>query len=116
MQIHYLEIVTSNVDEMCDLYSRLHDVAFGIPDGHLGGARTARLANGGTLGIRAPMHEAERPLVRPYILVNDIEAAVKSAADAGAIVALPPMKIVGHGICAILIQGGIDSGLWQLSK
>jgi len=27
---------------------------------------------------------------------------------------LPPMELPGHGICAIVIQGGIESGFWQL--
>ena len=60
------------------------------------------------------MHDAEKPVVRPYILVEDIEATVAAAADSGAEIAVPPMKLAGHGTCAIVIQGGIESGLWQL--
>jgi len=45
--------------------------------------------------------------------VDDIESAVAAAADAGANVALPPMKIPGHGTCAIYIEGGVEHGLWQ---
>ena len=80
----------------------------------MGGARTAKLANGGMLGVRAPMHDAEKPVVRPYILVNDIKAAVAAAGKSGAEIAVPPMEIEGHGTCAIFIQNGIESGLWQL--
>lgn len=114
MHVHYLEIVTSDVKAACTLYSKMHEVTFSDPDQNLGGARTARLANGGTLGVRAPMHGAERPVVRPYILVKDIEASVAAAANCGAMVAVPPMKIAGHGTCAIVIQDGIESGLWQI--
>ena len=89
-------------------------MTFREPDQHLGGARTSPLASGGTLGIRAPMHAAERPVVRPYILVEDIGAAVAAAADSGAVIAVPPMEIPGHGTCASLIQDGLESGLWQL--
>lgn len=114
MQVQYLEIVTMDVDGICATYAKLHGVAFGDGDPNLGGARTAKLANGGFLGIRAPMHDAEKQVVRPYILVEDIEATVAAAADSGAEIAVPPMKIAGHGTCAIFILGGIESGLWQL--
>jgi len=72
------------------------------------------LADGGMLGVRSPLNDGERLVVRPYILVEDIEAAVAAAAKAGAEITLPPMGIPGHGTCAIVFQGGIESGLWQL--
>jgi predicted enzyme related to lactoylglutathione lyase len=53
------------------------------------------------------------PVVRPYLLVEDIEAAVKVAEKEGAEVALPPMKIPGQGTFSIYILGGIEHGLWQ---
>ena len=114
MQIQYLEIVTTDVETACTLYSKMHGVTFGDADQNLGGARTSNLANGGMLGIRAPMHDAEKPVVRPYVLVEDIKATVAAAADSGAEIAVPPMEIAGHGTCAIVIQDGIESGLWQL--
>lgn len=113
MQIHYLEIVTSDVEKICKQYSAIHGVTFAEPDPNLGGARTANLAGGGLLGVRGPLRDSEKPVVRPYILVHDIQAAVDAASAAGAEVALPPMKLKGHGTCAILVHGGIESGLWQ---
>lgn len=114
MQLHYLEVVTKEVDAACELYSGVHGVTFGDADPSLGGARTAQMKEGGLLGIRAPMHAGEKPVARPYILVQDIETAVAAAKQAGAEIMVPPMKIPGHGTCAIYIQGGIESGLWQL--
>lgn len=114
MQIHYLEIVTPNVDAVCATYSRIHGVEFGDPDPALGSARTARLAGGGRIGVRAPMHESERSVIRPYTLVENIEESVAAAAEARAEVALPPTPLPGHGTCAILVQGGVQTGLWQL--
>lgn len=114
MKIHYLEIVTPEVDALCAQYSALHDLTFSEPDPSLGGARTAKRSGGGLIGIRGPMHEKETPVVRPYVLVDDIKASVDSAAQAGAEIALPPMEIPGRGTCAIVIQGGIESGLWQV--
>ena len=114
MRIHYLEIVSTDVAATCELYSHMHAVTFGRADPSLGGARPAQMANGGMMGIRAPMHDGEKSVTRAYILVDDIEAAVAAAAKSGAEIAVPPMKIPGHGTCAIYFQGGIEGGLWQL--
>lgn len=113
MQIHYLEIVTRDVGAVCAAYAAATGVQFGEPDAGLGHARTAALPGGGMVGVRAPMHETEEPVVRPYWLVSDIKAAVDAAVKAGAQVAHPPMEIPGHGTFAIYIQGGIHHGLWQ---
>ena len=114
MKIQYLEIVTPEVNAVCETYSLLHDVKFGKNDPSLGGARTAKLASGGMLGVRAPLRDTEKPVVRHYILVDDIQATVDAAAKSGAEVAVPPMELPGHGTCAIVIQSGIESGFWQL--
>lgn len=114
VRIQYLEVVTADVDQTCSVLEKLHGVSFGMPDAGLGNARTAAIKGGGRIGVRAPMREDEQPVVRPYVLVENIEAAVKAAEAAGAEIALPPMEIPGHGKCAIYIQGGIQHGLWQL--
>jgi predicted enzyme related to lactoylglutathione lyase len=90
MQIHYLEIVTKDLYAVCASYAATHGAQFGKPDPRLGNARTASLPGGGLLGVRAPMHEAEKPVVRPYWLVDDIEAAASAAVEAGGEVAHPP--------------------------
>lgn len=113
MQIDYLEIVTDEVDAVCDAYAKAHGVSFGEPDAGLGHARTAALKGGGLVGVRAPMHEAEQPVVRPYWQVDDIEAAVAAVLEAGCEVAHPPLKLPGHGTFAIYIRGGVHHGLWQ---
>lgn len=114
MRIHYLEIVTLDVEATCRALATLHGVTFSAPEAGLGNARTARLASGGTIGVRAPMHETETPVVRPYLLVDDIQAAAAAAQAAGAAIAHPPMEIPGLGTFAIYIQGGIHYGLWQV--
>lgn len=115
MQVHYLEIVTPEVDATCAAYEKLHGVTFAEAEPGLGGARTATLANGGgVIGVRAPMHDMEEPVVRPYLRVDDIEAAVATAVNAGGELAHPPMELPGHGTFAIYFQGGIQQGLWQV--
>lgn len=114
MQVHYLEIVTTDVDATCGALEKLHGVSFSASEEVLGNARTAALANGGLIGVRAPMHEMEEPVVRPYVLVDDIDAAAEAAQAAGGEIAHPPMEIPGHGKFAIYVQGGIHHGLWQV--
>jgi predicted enzyme related to lactoylglutathione lyase len=114
MKVQYLEIVTPDVDATCATFAKLHGVTFGEPEAGLGGARTARLSGGGKVGVRAPMHETETPAVRPYVLVDDIEAAVEAAEELGAEIAHPPLELPGHGTFAIYIRGGVQYGLWQL--
>ena len=113
MKIYYLEIVTQDIESACRLYSAMYGVTFGNADLNLGGARTADLDGGGMLGVRAPLRDSETPVVRPYVLVDDINAVVSAASDAGAEVAMMPMEIPGYGQFAIVINGGIESGLWQ---
>ena len=113
MQIQYLEIVTPEVDALCRQYATIYDLPFSEPDANLGGARTAKLKGGGMIGIRGPLRDTETPVVRPYLLVADIQAAVKSAAEAGAEIAMPPTTIPEHGLFAIVIHGGIECGFWQ---
>ena len=114
MLIQYLEIVTPDVDETCSALGKMHGVTFSAPVAEFGNARTAALEGGGMISVRAPMREDEDPVVRPYVLVDDIEAAFEAARAAGAELAHPPMEIPGHGKFAIYILGGIQHGLWQL--
>ncbi len=113
MQVQYLEIVTPDVEATCKALANTHGVTFGDPIAALGGARTASLGNGARIGVRAPLRADEEPVVRPYVLVDDIQEAVEQAEAAGATIALPPMELPGEGTCAIYILGGIDHGLWQ---
>ncbi len=116
LTVQYLEIVTPSVDETCDALEKMHGVTFGEAVAELGNARTAQLKSGGRIGVRAPMRETEEPVVRPYLLIDDIHAATQAAEDAGAVVAIPPMEIPGQGTFAIYILGGIEHGLWQIGQ
>ncbi len=115
VQVHYLEIVTPDVEGTCVALEKLHGVEFGKPDTALGNARTAALKGGGMIGVRAPMRETEEPVVRPYVLVDDIESAVEAAKAAGGDIAMPPTEIPKRGgRFAIYLHGGIQYGLWQM--
>ena len=113
MKIQYVEIVTPDVDAVCNTWGQLHGLSFRT-EAALGNARVAELEDGGLLGVRAPMHEQETPVVRPYVLVDDVDEAARKAVESGAELAHEPMELPGHGKFAIFIQGGIQQGLWQL--
>ncbi len=114
MVVQYLEIVTPDVDAVCEGLEAMHGVRFGPKEPSLGDARTADLADGGRIGVRAPLADHEAPIVRPYLRVDDIQAAVAAAEAAGAFVAHPPLELPGHGTFAIFIQGGVQHGVWQV--
>jgi predicted enzyme related to lactoylglutathione lyase len=112
--LQYLEIVTPGVDATCAALETLHGVKFSKPDAALGQARTATLKGGGRIGVREPMRADEAPVVRPYVLVDDIEAAVKAAQAAGGEIAMTATEVAGQGKFAIYFQAGIQYGLWEL--
>ena len=104
--------MTAKTDATCDVLTQSQGVTFSEPITELGNARTAKLTDGGRIGVRAPMGE-EQPVVRPYVLVDDIQAAVKAAEAAGAEVLMPPTEIPSRGTFAICYLGKIEHGLWQ---
>ncbi len=116
MHVQYLEIVTSDVDATCEVLAKVHGVTFGAPEAGFGNARIAALESGGRIGVRAPLAEHEQPVVRPYLLVDDIDAAVGAAEAVGGLIAMPATEIPGDGKFAIYILGGIQHGLWQLES
>ncbi len=113
MAVHYLEIVSDDADVLTGLYERIYDLSFGPPDPDLGQARVAVQADGALVGIRKPLAAHEQPIVRSYLAVEDIQHAAKTAEDQGAIVAYPPTRQGERGTFAIVIQGGVQHGLWQ---
>ena len=113
MGVHYLEIVSDDVDASCALYERVHGLSFGQPDPDLGQARVATRADGSMVGIRKPLAAHETPIMRTYLAVEDIQRAAQEAESSGAVIAYPPTRQGKRGSFAIVIQGGVQHGLWQ---
>lgn len=111
--VHYLEVVTNEVESTCALYASLWDLGFGEPVADLGNARTAKRADGTLIGVRKPMADHEAPIVRTYVEVQDIQAAAKSAEQNGAMVAYAPTKQGDAGTFCIVIHDGLQHGFWQ---
>ena len=113
MQVHYVEIVTTDVAQTCSALEKVHGVSFGEPNPDLGNARVAESPNGSHIAVRAPLADHETPIVRTYFAVDNIAEAVKAAEEAGAMVAYPPTRQGDTGTWAIYILDGIQYGLWQ---
>ena len=112
--VHYLEIVTPDVEAARRLYSAAFGWRFESPMTELGNAVVAALPGGSLCGIRAPLHAEETPVVRPYVRVADLEAATREAERSGAKVLLESMDLAGWGRITIVELGGIQQGLWQV--
>ena len=113
MGVHYLEIVSNDVDALTGLYERMYGLSFGLPDADLGQARVATRPDGTLVGIRKPLAAHEHPLTRAYVAVDDIQQAVTEAAAHGATIAYPPTRQGQRGTFAIVIQADLQHGLWQ---
>ena len=114
--LHYLEIVTPDVEAVRRQYASAFGWAFRYPVPELGNAALATLPDGSFCGIRAPMHPEETPVVRPYLRVADLDAATREAERLGATFLLEAMELPGWGRIAIYELGGIQHGLWQVGQ
>ena len=82
MSLHYLEVVTRDVDGQCSVFERAHGLSFGPAVAELGQARVAEAPSGHLVGVRAPLAvsfdrepseaELERfpDIERPFNVVN----------------------------------------------
>lgn len=113
MALHYLEIVSPDVNALIAHYERVYALKFGAEEPEMGQARIAKQSDGSLIGIRKPLAEHESPIVRTYLAAADLEQAVKLAEAAGAQVAYPPTRQGDWGRFAIVLQGGVQHGLWQ---
>ena len=113
MQVHYLEIVCRDVTAQCAALEQVHGISFGPPVADLGQARVAKSADGSLIGVRAPMAEHEKPIIRTYLEVDDIAKTIEEAKSAGAVIAYPPTRQGDTGMWAIYILGDVQIGLWQ---
>lgn len=111
---YYLETVTADVEAARQLYGKAYGWRFEAKGPEWGNSFVATLPDDSLCGIRAPLHVQEKPIVRTYLRVTDIEKAVQEAGQLGAEIALEPMEIPGQGMIAIYLHGGIEQGLWQI--
>lgn len=114
-EVCYLEMVVEDVDAARKLQEAVHGWRFAAPDPALGGSLVATLPSGVRCSLRARMHEQERLVTRAYVRVEDVERAAQRAQEQGAMLALAPMALEGHGRIAIWFHGGVEHGAWELA-
>lgn len=112
--VHYVEHVTGDVAATRRLLEETHGWRFEAMGEELGGSLVATLPNGTRCGVRASMHEMEKPITRAYVRVRDIDAHVERAQALGAVVGLEPTQLGPHGKISIYFVGGVEHGAWQL--
>lgn len=112
--IYYHEIVTPNAEALRDLCQQAYGWHFEDVAPELGNAFVATLSDGSLYAIREPMHPQEKPTVRNYTRVGDINSSVAKVEKLGAMIALGPTEIAGRGIIAIYQFGETQHGLWQI--
>lgn len=79
-----------------------------------GGYRTARLDDKAVGGVMKLMQEGQPPAWMNYICVEDADATVAKAREAGATVHAEPMSVLDYGRMAILADPtGAVFGVWQ---
>jgi hypothetical protein len=61
MAVHYLEIVSNDVDTLTTLYQHMHGFSFGLPDPDLGQARVATRTDGTLVASGSPWRRMSRP-------------------------------------------------------
>ena len=111
--VHYVEIVSLDVDALCGVLEQLHGLSFGPENADLGNARVATAPDGSLVGVRAPLAPHDTPIVRTYLAVDDIALAVADAEAGGALIAYGPTVQGDTGTWAIYILGDAQVGLWQ---
>ncbi len=113
MRIGYLEIVTPDVQHVCRMIEKSTGEKFDKPNPLLGNAYTVSTPDGGLVGVRAPMHDAEEPVTRTYFRTDKIEDATQAAINDGAELAHPVHELPGLCKFSIVFQGKNQFGFWQ---
>lgn len=82
-----------------------------------GGYRTAQLDGNAVGGVMKLMQEGQPPAWSPYVCVEDVDATVGKAREAGGSVVVEPMSVLDYGRMAFIADpSGAVLGLWQPGK
>lgn len=111
-EITHIEFPADDVERAKRFYAAVAGWEFGEMDGYPGYYlfRTGE-GSGGGIGKRG---ESVGTVVRDYITVDDLEAAVRAAEEHGGRVVQPATELPGMGrYAAVLDSEGTEIGLWE---
>jgi predicted enzyme related to lactoylglutathione lyase len=112
----WIDLATPDQDAAADFYGGLF--GWGVEEDEnaeqTGGYRVATLDGKAVGGVMKLMQEGQPPAWMTYVSVEDADATVASAAEAGGEVIVEPMTVLDYGRMAILKDTtGAVFGIWQ---
>lgn len=111
----HFEVITTDVEGTKSFYAKAFGWKFQTFGPEMGNYVMGNLPNGTTCGIRVP-DAGEKPGILNYVLVKDINAAVKDAKALGATIVAEPSEIPGMGWMAVYLVGGVPNAIWQSAQ
>jgi predicted enzyme related to lactoylglutathione lyase len=115
----WVDLASADVDTSVAFYGGLFgwDHAPAGPVEETGGYGLFRLGDKVVAGLGPLQNETQPPVWSTYIAVDDADATVAKATDAGGQVVLPAMDVMDAGRVAILVDpDGAFFGIWQARR
>ncbi len=115
----WVDIASADVDKSVAFYGGLFgwDYVSAGPPEETGGYGMFTLRDKLVAGIGPLQNESQPPVWSTYIAVDDADATVAAATEAGGQVAVPAMDVMDAGRMAVLIDpAGAFIGLWQAGR
>lgn len=112
----HFEIMTNDVDRAKAFYGQVFDWSYESWDGPMRYEmiRTGKEPGG---GLMQKPEQAPHPALNVYFLVDDVQATLDKAAQAGATVVVPQMEIPGMGYHGMFLDpDGIPVGVFAAKK
>ena len=112
----WVELGTPDIEASAAFYKELF--GWEVPElpnsAELGGYRRAKLNGDDVAGVAPLMQEGQPPAWSTYVSVADADATIAVAREAGAVVHVEPMDVMGFGKMAMFADpvGGFV-GIWQ---
>ena len=114
--LSHFEVITNDVDGTKTFYEKAFGWKFQTFGPEFNNYVMGNLPNGTTCGIRTPENAEEKPGMLNYVLVKDVQQAVKDAKSLGAQVIAEPMEIPGMGWMAVYLVHGVPNAVWQSAQ
>jgi predicted enzyme related to lactoylglutathione lyase len=115
----WIDLGTPDQDAAAEFYGALFGWSVEADENaeQTGGYRVAMLRDKAIGGVMKLMQEGQPPAWSTYICVEDADAAVAKAREAGGAVAVEPMDVLDYGRMAFLADPtGAVFGVWQPGK